>query len=146
MSSECAKFLGEIDLDPASSPLAQERVKAARFHTIEDDGLAHEWHGRVFVNPPYAQPAIEQFVDKLLAELTSGRTTAAILLTHNSTDSAWFQAAFQVCAAFRFPRGRIAFESPTRGTTSPPQGQAFMHFGANGDRFAREFAEIGVMR
>ena len=140
------RALGAIDLDPASSRLAQGRVKAARYFTIEDDGLTHPWHGRVFLNPPYAQPAIELFIDKLLEELAAGHTTAAILLTNNSTDTAWFAKAALAAPLIGFTRGRIPFESPTRGAGAPVQGQAFMHFGANGDSFAREFGEICFIR
>jgi hypothetical protein len=35
--------LGGIDLDPATSPLAQDTIKAARFFTCDDDGLRHDW-------------------------------------------------------------------------------------------------------
>jgi RecB family exonuclease len=44
------------------------------------------------VNPPYSQPGIALFTDKLVAEVKSGRVTAAIALTHNYTDTQWFRA------------------------------------------------------
>jgi phage N-6-adenine-methyltransferase len=139
------RVLGEIDVDPASDIRAQERVRAAQFFTKSDDGLKREWHGRVWLNPPYAQPAIEQFIDKLVKELAAGRTTSAILLTDNSTDTAWGQKAALAASLTCFTRGRIRFESPTKETNSPLQGQAFFYFGGDGDRFAREFADIGVI-
>lgn len=37
------EVLGGIDLDPASSALANETVKAARYFTIDDDGLSKTW-------------------------------------------------------------------------------------------------------
>jgi DNA N-6-adenine-methyltransferase Dam len=79
--------LGAIDLDPASHPVAQERVKAARYFTEADDGLAQEWRGRVWLNPPYAQPAIEHFTSKMVQEVGAGRVESAIMLTHNYTDT-----------------------------------------------------------
>jgi hypothetical protein len=82
------QVLGEIDLDPASHELAQRQIKAKRFHTPEDDGLKHEWHGRVWLNPFFGHPHIEHFTDKLIAEYHAGRVTEAILLTQNYTDTA----------------------------------------------------------
>jgi hypothetical protein len=49
-----------------------ERVQAIGYFTKEDDGLEHDWRGRVWLNPPYAQPAIAQFVSKMVAERRAG--------------------------------------------------------------------------
>ena len=38
-----------------------------------------------------------------------------------------------------------SIESPTRGVARPVQGQAFFYFGDYGDRFVREFADVGVI-
>ena len=50
--------MGGIDLDPASCELANMTVKAAKYYTKEDDGLAQEWHGNVWLNPPYGREQI----------------------------------------------------------------------------------------
>jgi phage N-6-adenine-methyltransferase len=139
------QVLGQIDLDPASHVRAQKRVKASQFFTKGDDGLKWEWGGKVWLNPPYAQPDIDLFVDKLLLELSAGRATEAILLTHNYTDTAWFQKAASDSAMICFTYGRIAFESPTGEACRPTQGQAFFYFGENFARFAEIFKPVGFV-
>ncbi len=138
--------LGSIDLDPATAPAAQETIRAARFFTRDDDGLKHEWRGRIWLNPPYAQPDIARFIDKLLAEIAAGRTTEAILLTHNYTDTGWFHAAAGQCAALCFTRGRIRFVGASGEIAAPTQGQAFFYFGPGLDRFRSSFASFGFIR
>lgn len=44
-----------FDLDPASPVEGGDCVPAARKLTRDDDGLAHEWHGLVWLNPPFSQ-------------------------------------------------------------------------------------------
>ncbi len=78
--------LGGIDLDPASCEVANRTIGAAQYFTEADNGLAHEWHGRVWLNPPYAQPAIAQFADKMVHEWNCERIEAAIMLTHRYTE------------------------------------------------------------
>jgi DNA N-6-adenine-methyltransferase (Dam) len=139
------KVLGEIDLDPASHPIAQERVQASRFFTLEDDGLKQGWHGRVWLNPPYAQPAIAKFIDKLVAELAGGNVSEGILLTNNCTDSRWFHVALRAARRVCFTRGRISFISPDGDSGAPVQGQSFFYFGPNVERFDRIFSAVGAV-
>jgi ParB family chromosome partitioning protein len=137
--------LGGFDLDPASSEIAQRVVRAARYFTRESDGLRHAWQGRVWLNPPYAQPWIAAFAAKMVQEVTSGQVTEAIMLTHNYTDTGWFQSLAQVCAALCFPRGRIKFLDPAGHPAAPTQGQAFFYFGPHRARFLARFDAIGTL-
>jgi hypothetical protein len=46
-------LMGGIDLDPASSAMANKYVNAKNFYTISDDGLNdQDWHGNVYLFPP----------------------------------------------------------------------------------------------
>ncbi|AWM07726.2 DNA N-6-adenine-methyltransferase [Bradyrhizobium symbiodeficiens] len=134
-----------IDLDPASCARAQIAVKANAFFTKADNGLTRPWHGNVWLNPPYAQPYIEQFADKMVAELRAGRVKAAIMLTHNYTDTAWFQKLIPIASAICFTRGRIRFQAPDGRLASPTQGQALFYFGNRAERFAEVFSELGAV-
>lgn len=135
--------MGGIDLDPASSEAAQETVQAEQFFTPLEDGLEQDWHGRVWLNPPYAQPLITQFVEKLVAERDN--IDAAILLTHNYTDTRWFHHAANACDAICFTRGRITFPDAKGNVASPTQGQAFFYFGQDVAGFTARFQDVGFV-
>jgi len=142
------KVLGKIDLDPASSDAAQKAVKATTYFTgttPDDNGLKQPWYGRVWLNPPYSPKDIAAFVEKMCAEYKSKRVRAAIMLTHNYTDSGWFQGAAPIAKAICFPKTRIRFEDPDGVPCSPTQGQAFFYFGRNASKFIRVFGEIGII-
>ena len=137
--------MGGIDLDPATHPAAQKTVQAERFFTREDDGLSKEWPGRVWLNPPYAQPLIGQFISKLVEEIGAGRTTEAITLTHNYTDTAWFHEAGRAAQLVCFTKGRIRFEDADGELCAPTQGQAFCYFGTQHESFHRVFSAFGLV-
>jgi phage N-6-adenine-methyltransferase len=134
--------MGGIDLDPASHDAAQRTVQADHHFTAADDGLKLDWYGRVWLNPPYAQPLMQNFVRKLVSEHANGNVGQAIMLTHNYTDTAWFHEA-QAGALLCFTRGRISFV----GASGPPtQGQCFFYFGDRRDEFHAVFRPFGFIR
>ena len=137
--------LGAFDVDPASSDAAQKKVQATNYFTIEDDGLKHEWFGRVWLNPPYAQPHIADFVSKMVSERRARRVSAAIMLTHNYTDTAWFHEAAGLADAICFTRGRIRFYDSSGNVAAPTQGQAFFYFGGDVEKFSALFRAIGFV-
>ena len=141
--------MGAIDLDPASSKPAQAHVKAARYFTLESNGLQQRWAGRVFLNPPYAMPHIKQFTQKMIASWQAGEISEGILLTNNATDTEWFHAALNGCKAMCLTKGRIKFIEANDGEliekNSPTHGQAFFYFGSNVHIFAKAFSEFGAI-
>src|SRR5215472_4050984 len=76
------EVLGAIDLDPASSDAQQalSPVKAAKYFTVENNGLDRSWCGRVWCNPPYARGWIDRFVIKTTQSYRTGEMHAGILL------------------------------------------------------------------
>lgn len=138
--------LGNIDLDPASNVIAQGLIQARQFYTADDDGLAHEWAGRVWMNPPYTARVINRFIDKLCDSYERGAVPEAIALTNNTTDTEWFHRAIQTASAVCFTRGRISFYKGDQEVAGNPiHGQAFLYFGKNIAAFRREFSAHGVV-
>lgn len=127
---EIIEALGEFDLDPCA-PMHPLWPTAKIMYNKQDNGLIQNWGGRIWLNPPYSRPLIEQFV-KRLAEHGNG-----IALLFNRCDSKMFQdVIFKKATAMKFLRNRIRFFRPdgTRGD-SPGCGSVLIAFG-------RENAEI----
>ena len=137
--------LGGFDLDPASSEIANRTVQAHRYFTSEDDGLAEEWPlGRIWMNPPYAQPIIGKFAEKMAREVQRG--SSAIVLVNNATETGWFQTMATEASAICFPKGRIRFLDPEGNSSGVPlQGQAIIYCGELPADFEDEFSRFGLV-
>lgn len=137
------KVLGVIDLDPASSETANERIGARFILTQSDDGLTCPWYGRVWLNPPYGGLQAD-FTIKLLAEYEAGNVTEAILLVNaNSTDTRWFSGLWNHTLCFT--DHRINFEGVHNPGTGSTHGSVFAYLGAGRDSFAGVFSEFGAV-
>jgi hypothetical protein len=93
--------LGEFDLDPCS-PVVRPWPTAKVHFTKEDNGLALDWFGRVWLNPPYDYMGI--FMKKM------GMHMNGIALTFARTDTEAFQKyIFPAADSMLFIDGRINF-------------------------------------
>lgn len=138
--------MGSIDLDPASSAKANEIVCASHYYDIAYDGLAHDWFGNVWMNPPYARHLIGRFCEKLIVEVNAGRVKQAITLTNNATETVWFRKLALKSSAICLPKGRIKFiDGDGNATGAPLQGQALLYIGPASDKFRRVFFKLGLV-
>lgn len=105
---EIIRSLGEFDLDPCTSEIAYKLNRSAKkYYTKEDDGLSKEWFGRVWLNPPYEQPAISHFIQHM-AQHNNG-----IALLYNRCDNKLFHdVIFPTADSICFLRDRIYFFHP----------------------------------
>ncbi|XHE12410.1 DNA N-6-adenine-methyltransferase [Agrobacterium deltaense] len=137
------EVMGAIDTDPASNQTAQRTVRATTYYTEETNGLDKEWFGKVWMNPPYSNPEVQQFAEKVISEFKAGNISEAIVLTNNSADTGWHRSMQDACTRMCTTTGRIRFESPTRQGNSPAMGQSFFYFGDNPGKFKEVFSAIG---
>lgn len=158
-------IMGGIDIDPASSAAANEIVKAHTFLTapafstvtgfigIEHlpirryeswGGLAQQWAGRLWLNPPFGQPqrgcsygtckkqrcanrgyhiindqpGIDHWIDAAIAQYRAGDITAGFILCFASVNAGWFQP-LKAFPRLEFSR-RVNYLNPE--TLKPIQG------------------------
>ncbi len=139
------EVMGGIDTDPATSEIANRTVQASQIFTVEDNGLTKQWSGRVWCNPPYAQPLITEFSEAIVSKYESGEIEQACVLVNNGTETRWFQRMLSTASAVCFPRSRIRFIDPDGNPGAPLQGQAVLYMGDNRETFAAIFAQKGAV-
>ena len=94
--------LGEFDLDPCT-PEQMPWPTANKRYTKKDDGLKKEWHGRVWLNPPYSKEAI-----KWLEKMAKHQNGIALVFARTETN--WFfRNIWDEAAALLFLKGRVTF-------------------------------------
>lgn len=137
------RVMGRIDLDPASSAIANGVVMADKFYSADDDGLSHEWAGRVWMNPPYSSDLIWQFAAKLRKHYQAGDVVEAIALVNNATETAWFYDMAQAASAIAFTHSRVKYlNEALEPKGAPLQGQALIYFGKNVKKFREAFEDL----
>lgn len=144
IADRARRVLGGIDLDPASNDEANEVIKAGAYFSAEDDGLEKDWTGSVWLNPPYSRDLMPKFVGKLISEYEKQHVDCAVLVSHNNTETEWFQSLAKVASAICFPAKRIKFY---RGedVAAPVNGQVFFYLGEDRQSFIDQFGDLGVI-
>lgn len=167
------ELMGAIDLDPASNPIANKRINAARYFTAIDDGLTQDWCGRIWLNHPFhrgenpcpidtgkckkkacttrghhiseAIPGNEDWINKLITEYTKGNINEAVIITFCSSSETWFRPLLQFAQCF--PIGRVNYEladgTKARGVT---KGSVITYLGPNLAGFIALFGAHGDIK
>ena len=128
--------LGAIDLDPCSNT-GTPNVPAAEHYTEAKDGLSRDWHGRVYMNPPYGR-GIDPWIGHLVEQYQQGFVTEAIALVPARVDTTWFRRFrdFHKC----FIDGRLKFSGHEN---SAPFPSAVIYLGKDPPKFIAAFEDLG---
>lgn len=102
-------FGGVIDLDPATTP--GNPCGATRFVALPQDGLAVEWRGNVFVNPPWGDRAAPKWIEKAVRAASAG--ARVVLLAPTRTDTRWFHRALEESDELLVFKKRLDFTAGT---------------------------------
>lgn len=112
--------LGGFDLDPCSNPrsLIKSRLRFqleplidSQLHIEQCDGLAADWDGSVFCNPPYSDPF--PWAKRLVAH--NGPWVALLKL---DTTTRWWATLMSSGATWAPFRARLKFEQPGKVQTA----------------------------
>lgn len=145
------KVLGPIDLDPASEPLANERVGAGEYYT--EDGQNLKWFGTMFINPPGGKTGNQSNTAIFWKKLMQSRNKIqhAIFLAFSLEALQTTQGKgvpsigeFPFCV----PARRIRFDTPFGPSKAPSHSNVIVYVPGQrdtSDLFRQVFVELGVV-
>lgn len=139
------RVMGSIELDPASSARANERIRAEKYFTEKDDGLKQHWFGTVWVNHPFGRIANPLWVSKMVQEFSRAEVFALTCITFAATSEEWFQPLAKNPQCYLCPRTNFYLPdgSLKRGVS---KGAVVTYMGPALDRFVKEFKRFGVVK
>ena len=102
-------------IDVCASP---DNAKCDAFLSLDDgwSGLAVEWAGVCWMNPPYGRH-IGRWIEKAYCSSLSGATVVCLLPSR--TDTAWWHDYVMKASEIRFIRGRLKFGDATWNAPFP---------------------------
>jgi DNA N-6-adenine-methyltransferase (Dam) len=129
--------LGDFDLDPCAAPHPRPWPTAREHICLPQDGLAAEWKGRVWCNPPYSAEAV-----KWLRRMA--RHSHGTALVFARTETGWFfETVWKEASAVLFLEGRLHFHRAC-GQRAPANAGAPSCLVAYGERDARILGMSGL--
>ena len=128
-------ILRPFDLDPCS-PKDRPFDTATVHLTKEQDGLSMSWgkteDARVWLNPPYSRPLVEQFVKKM-----ADHNNGIALLVNRQDNVMWQEVIFPTAASMIFMRHRVKFICPDGRKSEPFFGSCLVAWGEHNDMVLR---------
>ena len=99
--------IGGFDLDPCSG--AEPKPYAENRYTVEDDGLAQDWFGNIWFNPPYGREENPTWAEKAYIESQRDEVKSITALVPASVETDWFQQNYGKADALTFLDKRVDF-------------------------------------
>ena len=93
-----------------------DNAKCLNFFAEEQDGLAQEWTGTCWCNPPYGRE-IGKWVKKAYYSAEQGATVVCLLPAR--TDTAWWHTYVSRATEIRLYKGRLKFGAATNSAPFP---------------------------
>jgi ParB family chromosome partitioning protein len=135
--------MGGIDLDPASCRDANTVVQAREFYSFRENGLLHDWNGRVWLNPPFGNWG--EWAAKAVAEWKSGRVTQLCALASSRASTAQhFHPLVHAASSVAILCGRFPFWGP-KATSTPDEGHLIFYFGSRRSAFLEAYSPLGTV-
>lgn len=128
--------LGPFELDPCAA-WPRPWDCAAYNISLPDDGLSGDWHGLVWLNPPFDRYQVGKWIQKL-ADHGDG-----IALVHARTEAGWFEPIWKDADHLLFLADRIKFFLPD-GTEQPANSGAPVVLAAFGLKAAERLMRSGI--
>ena len=104
-----------FDLDVSAPRLGPKHVPAKDWLCDTMDGLSQDWHGMVWMNPPFGgRNGLVPWLDRFFAHGNG------IALTPDRTSAPWWQDANRRADATLFIAGKVKFERPDGSVGKSP--------------------------
>ena len=133
------EVMGSIDLDPASSELANLHIKAELIYTINDDGLSKNWVGNIWLNHPFERNKTPLWIARYDSEYKNGNIKQACNITFANTDTSWFQILAKYPQCFLCPRTHFYNPLHPNRRSANTKGSVVTYLGDNVDKFIEVF-------
>lgn len=137
------EVMGCINLDPASSEIANKTIKADFYYW--QLGLVLNWDGNIWLNHPFSRINNPLWIKKLISEYEAGRTKQACCITYAATSELWFKPLHNYLQCYLIPRTNYYLPDGTKkkGVT---KGSVVTYLGSDILRFRRVFSEFGAVK